>query len=60
MLGFTLYFGLVFVYSTRHGLKFIFLHKAGLPTWLSGRENLSMQDTQETWIQSLGWEDSLE
>ena len=44
VLGFTfksiLYFGLVFVYGTRHGLKFIFLHKAGLPTWLSGRESV--------------------
>ena len=28
----------------------------GLPWWLSGRESACMQ---ETWVQSLGWEDPL-
>ena len=44
VLGFTfrtiLYYELVFIYGTRHGLKFIFLRKVGLPTWLSGRESV--------------------
>ena len=39
-------------------MKFIFLHK-GFPHG-SVVENLSMQDTQEARVQSLGWEDSLE
>ena len=33
----------------------------GLPLWLSSkRVLLPMQETQETWIRSLGWEDPLE
>ena len=30
----------------------------GLPWWLSGKKNLPAM--QETWVQSLGWEDPLE
>ena len=31
-----------------------------LPTWLSGKESrLPVQETEETWIQPLGWEDPL-
>ena len=29
----------------------------GLPWWLSGKESVLMQ---ETWVQSLGWDDPLE
>ena len=29
----------------------------GLPWWLSGKESAAMQ---ESWVQSLGWEDPLE
>ena len=33
----------------------------GIPRWQGGkRVCLQMQGTQETWIQSLGWEDPLE
>ena len=33
----------------------------GLPRWLSGEESVCpMKETQETWVQSLGWEDPLE
>ena len=33
----------------------------GLPRWGSGKESyLSMQEAQETWVRSLGWEDPLE
>ena len=33
----------------------------GLPRWLTGREvTCSMQETQETWLQSLGQKDLLE
>ena len=33
----------------------------GLPRWLSGEESVCpMKETQETWVQSLGWEDLLE
>ena len=36
----------------------------GLPTWLSCgsvvKNHLPMQETQEVWVQSLGWEDPLE
>ena len=33
----------------------------GLPRWLSRVKNLPvMQETQETWVQFLGWEDPLE
>ena len=32
-----------------------------LPKWLSGKKNLpAMQEMQETWVQSLGWEEPLE
>ena len=32
-----------------------------LPWWLSGKKNLPIvQETQETWVHSLGWEDPLE
>ena len=35
--------------------------QGGLPRWGSGKESyLSMQETQETWVRSLGWEDALE
>ena len=32
----------------------------GLPQWLSGEESPAMQEMQETQVQSLGQEDSLE
>ena len=32
----------------------------GFPRWLSGRVHLSILETQETWVWSLGWEDPLE
>ena len=32
----------------------------GLPCWLSGENLSTMQEPQETWVQSLGQEDSLE
>ena len=33
----------------------------GLPQWLSGKDShLHMQETQETWVQSLGREDPLQ
>ena len=33
----------------------------GLPWWLRGKKNLpAMQEPQETWVRSLGWEDPLE
>ena len=32
----------------------------GLPRWLSGKDCLPMQKTQEMWVRSLGWEDPLE
>ena len=33
----------------------------GLPWWLSGKEScLPVQETQETWFESLGKEDTLE
>ena len=33
----------------------------GLPQWLSGEGiRLPMQETPETWVQSLSWEDPLE
>ena len=31
------------------------------PQWLSGKESVcQMQETQEMWVQSLGWKDPLE
>ena len=36
-------------------------HSSGLPRWLCRlRTSLPMQETQETWVQSLGQEDPLE
>ena len=32
----------------------------GLPRWLSGKIHLPMQEIEETWVLSLGWEDPLE
>ena len=32
----------------------------GVPQWLSGKELLAMQEMQETWVWSLGWEDPME
>ena len=32
----------------------------GLPGWLSGRVCLPVQETEEVWVRSLGWEDLLE
>ena len=32
----------------------------GLPTWCRDRLRLPIQEAQEAWIQSLGWEDPLE
>ena len=31
-----------------------------LSLWLSGKKYLLMQEAQEVWVQSLGWEDPLE
>ena len=31
-----------------------------LPRWLSGKESACQCRRQETWVQSLGWEDPLE
>ena len=32
----------------------------GIPRWYSGKNRLPMQETQETWVRYLGWEDPLE
>ena len=32
----------------------------GVPQWLSGKELLAMQEMQETWVWSLGWEDPMD
>ena len=37
------------------------LNSLGLPRWCSGeKSHLPMQETQETWVWSLGWKDPLE
>ena len=34
--------------------------RLGIPRWISGKRiHLPIQETQETWVQSLGWEDPL-
>ena len=46
-------------YYLKYDYKFSL--QGGLPRLGSGKESyLSVQETQETWIQSLGWKDALE
>ena len=44
------------VYSKKNSI----IHTKGLPSGPVVKNRLPMQEPQETWVQSLGWEDALE
>ena len=39
---------------------YVYTHVRWLPWWLSSKESPAVQETQEMWDRSLGWEDPLE